>query len=416
MRFTKLEINHWQQFEKIDISIHERLTILTGANGSGKTTLLNILAQHFSYGLGRDTLKTPRINKDNSGYSFQSRSHNTEDVINQNNIGKVSYSDLSISDIALSTNETIEYQLIIQNYGTLEGLYIPSHRPIFKYERVKNVSTDKMSKVKTFQEISHENKLRIIGLQPLDISFRVKNILIGWIINGYGIVSTEGKHIISPDDEQRTNFEEFQTVLRKILPRTLGFENLEIRDMEVVFVCNDGNDEFLLESASGGISALIDIAWQIYMFSTQENSDFTVVIDEIENHLHPTMQRTILQNLIDAFPNARFIVSTHSPLVVGSVKDSAVYALRYNENNKVVSEYLDLVDKAKTASEILDEVLGVSFTMPVWVEDKLNEIINAYSKKELTNDYFANLRKDLGNAGLGTLMPYAIQSVVEIRG
>ncbi|RLB99430.1 MAG: hypothetical protein DRI57_33635, partial [Deltaproteobacteria bacterium] len=55
---------------------------------------------------------------------------------------------------------------------------------------------------------------------------------------------------------------------------------------------------------------------------------------EVENHLHPTMQRQVLPDLLNAFPDTRFIVSTHSPLVVGSVKDSTIYALVYNEGRQ----------------------------------------------------------------------------------
>jgi len=141
----------------------------------------------------------------------------------------------------------------------------------------------------------------------------MKSTLLGWVVNGYGVRSLT-KMIMPADPEQIRNFEGFRDVLRLILPRTLGFEDLEIRDYEIVFVCNGGADEFLLETASGGISVLIDIAWQIYMFDTDAKEPFAVVIDEVENHLHPNMQRTLLPNLLTAFPHAKFIVSTHSPL------------------------------------------------------------------------------------------------------
>ena len=220
--------------------------------------------------------------------------------------------------------------------------------------------------------------------------------------------------VVMPADQELISFYEgFQRTLRKVLPESLGFKELEIRNMEVVFICNDGADEFILETASGGISALIDIAWHIYMFSTKENSDFTVIIDEVENHLHPIMQRTILQKLLAAFPSARFIVTTHSPLVVGSVKDSSVYALSYNVNNKIMSQYLDLLGEARTASEILDEVLGVSFTMPLWVENQLDVIISKYSKNPITKESLENLRKELTEGGLEKLLPYAIKEIAE---
>ena len=125
------------------------------------------------------------------------------------------------------------------------------------------------------------------------------------------------------------------------------------------------------------------------------------------------MQRQILSDLLSAFSETKFIVSTHSPLVVGSVKDSSIYALRYNDQNKIVSDKLDFDKKAKTAAEILNEVLGVSVTMPIWAEKELRDIVNEYTKIEPTEDIFINLRKKLSDVGLENLMPIAIKETLE---
>ncbi|MFZ2315126.1 MAG: AAA family ATPase [Gammaproteobacteria bacterium] len=151
----------------------------------------------------------------------------------------------------------------------------------------------------------------------------------------------------------------------------------------------------------------------VYRCGARSNTTFTVLIDEVENHLHPSMQRQILPNLLEAFPHINFIVSTHSPLIIGSVRNSYVYALRYNSTGKVVSEKLDLIDQAKTASEILDEVLGVSFTMPIWAEEVLNRIVESYSKLPMTPTDFLNMRKSLAESGLEKLMPSAIVALLE---
>jgi predicted ATP-binding protein involved in virulence len=409
MQFKILEINHWQQFESIKFDLHDRLTIITGANGSGKTTLLNIFAKH--YGWQSVSLATPKRESEGGIVKFFSRYFNGKDRSSDKVIGKIHYSNNVQAKLTISESGSAQYNLEIQNKQPVKCFYIPSHRPIFRYQTIANIPAAKKSKQNAFNEVSSVNMQRYFGGQNQSASFAMKNAIISWIINGYGVKSGD-KYIMQHDDEQIQHFEGFQLTLKKILPKTLGFEALEIRNMEVVFVCNGGADEFLLETASGGISALIDIAWQIYMYSTTENTDFTVIIDEIENHLHPTMQRNILQDLINAFPEARFIVTTHSPLVVGSVKDSTIYALKYDENRKVVSHYLDMVNRAKTAAEILDEVLGVSFTMPIWVEDKLNEIVKKYSRGNLTGDDFASLREELAQAGLERLMTHAIKDVI----
>jgi predicted ATP-binding protein involved in virulence len=181
-----------------------------------------------------------------------------------------------------------------------------------------------------------------------------------------------------------------------------------------VLECLSG--DFIIDAASGGISALIDMAWQIYMYSSDKKSPFTVLIDEVENHLHPSMQRRILGDLINAFPHVSFIVTTHSPLIVGSVKDSFVYVLRYEndeQRHKVITEQLDLVNKAKTATEILDEVLGVSFTMPIWAEEELSSIVSKYLKEDITPESLSAMRSELATIGLEKLVPTAVTKLVQ---
>ena len=45
-----------------------------------------------------------------------------------------------------------------------------------------------------------------------------------------------------------------------------------------------------------------------------------VMVDEIDLHLHPKWQMTVLQTLAKELPNIQFIVTSHSPLVVGSLE------------------------------------------------------------------------------------------------
>ncbi len=52
-----------------------------------------------------------------------------------------------------------------------------------------------------------------------------------------------------------------------------------------------------------------------------------VIIDEIELHLHPGLQRIILPRLMKVFPRTQFIVSTHSPQVLSSVRAEKVRLL-----------------------------------------------------------------------------------------
>lgn len=409
MDFASLTLKDWQQFAEVDIKFHPRATILTGANGSGKTTILSFLARH--QGWNQVSLATPKTDFLTKGLKYFSLifGKNTNP---DRSIGTLTYTDRSKAPLFVPEVGAAQYQVQIPNQQSARCFYIPSHRQVFSYRRVGQISTSRKDKQAAFSELQSNHINRHSG-HPVDPSSLVmKNTLLGWIVNGYG-VSTPTKTIMPRDEQQIRYYEGFRDVLRSVLPKSLGFEDLEIRDYEVVFCCNGGSDEFLLETASGGISALIDIAWQIYMFDTDAKEPFAVVIDEIENHLHPSMQRTLLPNLISAFPHAKFIVSTHSPLIVTSVEDANVYALRYDSSKKVRSSLLDFKSEVRNAIDVLDEVLGVATTLPDWAVRKLATILQKHQDTEPTSESMTELRAELSAAGLTRLFPQAISTIAE---
>ena len=63
-----------------------------------------------------------------------------------------------------------------------------------------------------------------------------------------------------------------------------------------------------------------------------------VIIDEIEQHLHPKWQRRIFSRLRKKFPNIQFIVATHSPLVASANKGIDVHLLSPGEH-KILNPY-----------------------------------------------------------------------------
>jgi predicted ATP-binding protein involved in virulence len=404
MRFKKLTLTEWKQFQNIEIDFHNRLTILTGANGSGKTTLLNLLARHFGWNFIE--LSTPAKDESTGFFRFFTRYFKQKIEITGNTIGKIVFDDNKESILSIPDQDSAQYQINFQPTYSVKGLNIVSHREIFKYQQVPNISTKKRNQKEAFDLINGRNQtshFQVGYFEHKPINFFIKETLLSWAIGG------SGNEFIQADPELKQYFLGFRDVLKNLLPKSIGFKDLSIRNYEIVLITESG--DFMLDSVSGGIASLIDLGWQIFNF-VSINDATTVLIDEIENHLHASMQRSILPDLINTFPNVQFIVSTHSPLIVGSVKDSNVYAFRYNVARKVFNEKLDLINKAKTATEILNEVLGVPFTMPVWVEVSLNEIVKKYSLAGITEENIDSMRSDLKEIGLESLMPLAISNLL----
>ena len=128
--------------------------------------------------------------------------------------------------------------------------------------------------------------------------------------------------------------------------------DMDIRHNEgkVYFKFVDGRES---ESAllSDGYRRLVNIVMDVAfrcallnksMFGDQcyKHTHGTVIIDEIDEHLHPALQVRVLKALQDTFPKIQFIVSTHAPLVMSSVEP------RKDENGNDINvvyklEYID---------------------------------------------------------------------------
>ena len=155
---------------------------------------------------------------------------------------------------------------------------------------------------------------------------------------------------------------------------------------------------------------MLGIARQVYMYGLDQDS-FVVTIDEPESHLHPSMQREILPSLFRAFPRTQFVIATHSPFIASSLREASVYALTFNESRRVDSLLLDTAELSGTANETLREILGVPLSVPVWVEDRLRNIIEKYRAEDLTPEALQALKAELVANGLGALLPDAIQGL-----
>ena len=158
---------------------------------------------------------------------------------------------------------------------------------------------------------------------------------------------------------------------------------------------------------------MLDLAWQITLATRAESEGpFVVLIDELENHLHPAAQRTALPALVEAFPNAKFIVATHSPHVFASIEDATHVVLKRAEIG-FKSEMVDMPASLLTPDEVLREALGLDVTMPVWVEEKLEEITSRHENTLVSEGGFESLRDELEDAGLSRLLPSATAKILE---
>lgn len=422
--FRSLKIEGWRQFDSIEIELHPRLTVLTGANGAGKSSLLRLFSRHF--GFDRPFLATPLHSK-SGGYTYATglfESFLTKFKIKKPNlsqVGSITYSNGVESLLQVPAEAAVQYSISYGQQQHVPGIHIDSHQPVSAFQSVGQIPTNLINPAAAYGNYNSEvvNKYNgsHTGYSPV---YRMKEAIISMAMFG------EGNKHVHGNPEILRSYIGFIDTLRKVLPDSLGFIDLAVRPPEVVLVTRSG--EFLIDASSGGVMTLIDLAWRLHMFSLTQPVDgaFVVTMDEPENHLHPTMQRSLMQRLLKAFPNAQFVIATHSPFMVSSVRESSVYVLRYAERDlmidenrtvvqtaasRVVSQLLDTVNKAGSASDILREVLGVPATIPEWVEKDVDDLVTRYREREINARSLSEMRAELARIGIEELYPQALASL-----
>ena len=126
-----------------------------------------------------------------------------------------------------------------------------------------------------------------------------------------------------------------------------------------------------LNQLSGGYRIILAVAADLARWMAQGNphlddpllSEATVLLDEIELHLHPAWQQLVLEDLIRTFPNVQFIVATHSPQVLTTVKPEHIVELRYYADGIRASRATGPTFGAE-AGYVLDTVMGVTERPP----------------------------------------------------
>ncbi|MDR1023551.1 MAG: AAA family ATPase [Prevotellaceae bacterium] len=84
-----------------------------------------------------------------------------------------------------------------------------------------------------------------------------------------------------------------------------------------------------------------------------------LLVDELDLHLHPQWQRTIIKYLSDIFPATQFIVTTHSPFIIQSMQRVNLYTLQRDGDHTLVRHYGMRSFLGWRIEEILSEIIGL---------------------------------------------------------
>jgi predicted ATP-binding protein involved in virulence len=178
-------------------------------------------------------------------------------------------------------------------------------------------------------------------------------------------------------------------------------------DLAGIYVQEDGSKTYMpLFYLSDGLRTMAlmvaEIAYRCVILNDHfgneavRQSKGIVMVDEIDMHLHPNWQRTVVSDLKKAFPNIQFIVTTHSPFIVQSlqveelinldkivdvdpenlgIEDVASQIMNVNPKG---SKYEELYDNAQKYFETLERVEKTDVEQRDILKQRLDELSSQY--------------------------------------
>ena len=356
MRIDEIEIRNFRGFDKKTFTFDPAINVVVGNNTSGKTALLHAV----QIALGAFFPGFDLLPKANQQYR---RNFSKVDVSRPYNPATLDY------DRAPENPSITSYGLITDYIESLDGDPIPDERKISWVRKLKKSTIDRGDLMPIAENLNRMRRLRDKNSRvvlPLLLAFGVNSMgndykKVGKTSSQESAIEKAYKNallektdfsgafdwIYSYDDNlergrktvHEGNDVAFYNAIKEAIP---AIDKISIDIKKVQFkarytVTGLPTDYRSYEEMSAGFQSTIalvsEIAYRCILlnkFLGEEAVHHTpgvVLIDEVDQYLHPRWQRHILHDLQNAFPKIQFIVTTHSPFIIQSVQNKNLIIL-----------------------------------------------------------------------------------------
>lgn len=380
MRLNNIKIKNYRCFKEANIDFDEHITLIVGKNGAGKTAILDAIAVSVStFLLGIDGGGSRSIVEDDARYEF----HDLDGTIDPqhqfpvciDSIGNCldkkdvkwvrslnsANSKTTVKDARELTNIAKNVQNQIMNGD--KSLVLP----LMSYYGTGRLYAQKkeMRNIKSLTEFKRQ-----VGYVDCMAAESNEKLMLNWF---------QMQTLKSLQNQQKTGVIDRSLLLKtvekaicKSYERISGSKNsslifdLDTHRLVLEFETADGEPKkFAMDEMSDGykntLSMIGDIAYRMAVLNpvlgdqVLDETPGIVLIDEVDLHLHPQWQQTILSDLHAIFPNVQFVVSSHAPAVINSVPREQIRIL---DNGEI---YMPAAQTyGRDANSILREVMKVS--------------------------------------------------------
>lgn len=318
--------------KNININVDGKNVIITGGNGCGKTRFLKLLYEQVSAQIEQHEYKTyDQIKQEISNrqnwmqhtpptdrryYSWK------QEIVNyEKQLKEMSDIHIELADLNRYCIDFNERKSLLRYFGAI---------------RENNIShSGSIDSLKTLKD-----EVISVSLSQ-DTSNKFERYLVSFYNYGSHLIARENDKV--KGDKVNSWFDFLQKQFQYL------FEDDSLRlnynaEEQTFYISQDNKSPYRFNQLSSGYQSILSIYADLLMKVelkgiTADELSGVVFIDEIDAHLHVSLQRKIFSFFVNAFPNIQFIVTTHSPFVVQSVNNAIIYDLSTNEQLEDLSMY-----------------------------------------------------------------------------
>jgi len=322
MRIDNVTIQNFRGIRYMNLDFNGLVNVIIGNNGAGKSTVLCAIEILYSWLAAR--LKS----NDGSG-----RPVSQHDITNDENICILS---MTVSHEGASATWSLikrrsgfremdgeksnfsELRAFVSDYNAKSGSLDFSRWPMMLSYGV-NRGVAKMN-------LSDEKDMEPTVAGLYDTSVFGKGIdwheMFNWVVACEHEENSMRVHFSS--DYRDLRLEAVRRCVEMLLP---GFSNLHVATKPMRLVIDKDGRELDFSQLSDGekcyIALMMDITRHITIMGADPmKAEQTILIDEIDLHLHPEWQLNVIGSLKRMFPGCQFILTSHSPLILSDLNAS----------------------------------------------------------------------------------------------
>lgn len=373
MKINEINIKNFRGFEEFHTTLNPNLTVFIGNNGSGKSTVLDAISISIgTFFSGLDGVPGTGINKDDvTCKSFDMGTvidlqHQYPSVIIAK--GEIDGNELewtrALNSASGSTTTKDAKDIISAAKGYQSRIREGDTSlilPIISYYGTGRLWAQKKEKRSNEQLMQFS---RLSGYIDCLAAESNEKLMLKWF----------EKMTIQQAQRQQTSPELYavEQAVSRCFSGITGAQdvttqyNLDTHGLDILYTNKDGQKirvpmKNLSDGYKNTIGMIADIAYRMAILNPQllgnvlTETPGIVLIDEIDLHLHPLWQQRIIRDLQTLFPKVQFIVTTHAPSVISSVKrenmlvlteQGQVYALPVEVYGKDANSILSVVMEA----------------------------------------------------------------------